>query len=49
MENITINQKQLFDVIKRTMSLSKEYAIEKLDADGTILFSLTEILLISLF
>ena len=34
MENITINQKQLFDVIKRTMSLSKEYAIEKLDADG---------------
>lgn len=34
MENITINQKQLFDVIKRTMSLSQEYAIEKLDADG---------------
>lgn len=34
MENITINQKQLFDVIKRTMSFSKEYAIEKLDADG---------------
>lgn len=34
MENITINQKQLFDVIKRTISLSKEYAIEKLDTDG---------------
>lgn len=34
MENITINQKQLFDVIKRTMSFSKEYAIEKLDTDG---------------
>lgn len=34
MENITINQKQLFDVIKRTISLSEEYAIEKLDADG---------------
>lgn len=34
MENITINQKQLFDVIKRTMSLSKEYVIEKLDDDG---------------
>ena len=37
MENITINQKQLFDVIKRTMSLSKEYVIEKLD-DNTICF-----------
>lgn len=37
MENITINQKQLFDVIKRTMSLSKEYAIEKLDADGNFI------------
>ena len=36
MENITINQKQLFDVIKRTMSFSKEYAIEKLDADGKL-------------
>lgn len=36
MENITINQKQLFDVIKRTMSFSKEYAIEKLDADGNL-------------
>lgn len=33
MENITINQKQLFDVIKRTISLSEEYAIEKLDAE----------------
>lgn len=37
MENITINQKQLFDVIKRTMSFSKEYAIEKLDADGNFI------------
>lgn len=37
MENITINQKQLFDVIKRTISLSKEYAIEKLDADGNFI------------
>lgn len=39
MENITINQKQLFDVIKRTMSFSKEYAIEKLDADGNYIVS----------
>lgn len=37
MEDITINQKQLFDVIKRTMSFSKEYAIEKLDADGNFI------------
>lgn len=37
MENITINQKQLFDVIKRTISFSKEYAIEKLDADGNFI------------
>lgn len=37
MENITINQKQLFNVIKRTMSFSKEYAIEKLDADGNFI------------
>lgn len=37
MENITINQKQLFDVIKRTMSLSKEYVIEKLDNDGNFI------------
>lgn len=36
-ENITINQKQLFDVIKRTMSLSKEYVIEKLDDDGNFI------------
>lgn len=36
-ENITINQKQLFDVIKRTISFSKEYAIEKLDADGNFI------------
>lgn len=32
MENITINQKQLFDVIKKTMSFSKEYTIEELRA-----------------
>lgn len=31
MENITINQKQLFDVIKRTISFSNEYAIEKIE------------------
>ncbi len=37
MENITINQKQLFDIIKRTMSLSKEYVIEKLDYDGNFI------------
>lgn len=37
MENITINQKQLFDVIKRTMSLSKKYVIEKLDDDGNFI------------
>lgn len=34
MEDITITQDQLFDAIKRTMSFSKEYAIEKLDTDG---------------
>lgn len=42
MENITINQKQLFDVIKRTMSFSKEYAIEKLDADGNFIVFINE-------
>lgn len=42
MENITINQKQLFDVIKRTMSLSKEYTIEKLDADGNFIVFINE-------
>lgn len=42
MENITIAQKQLFDVIKRTMSLNKEYVIEKLDADGNFIVFINE-------
>lgn len=37
MEDITITQDQLFDAIKRTMSFSKEYAIEKLDTDGNFI------------
>lgn len=49
MEDITITQDQLFDVIKRTMSLNKEYVIKKLDNDGNFIVSLTKTLLTFLF